>query len=281
MKKRWLITLITFLMVLGNASFAMASGSAARPQVRFSEWKEFTPAYSSKGFQREVSVSDGGNYLMTYRVRDLKRKTYRNYYDAVYQGKGTQSIYTADLNDVIIDNGRLFRFETLDECSLDIDQIITDHIRIRASEQESFIMVFRPRGGKRDGRIETVRAAFGECDLSHDSYEGVESIEILGVLRFPDEQRRDLTFGSNVVIQKDTTGYQVQMAFVSPDHPDGIALVTYTNYSGKEVYVSQVIYDGVGVQSAYDPAKTPEDIKAGRFGIVGYNHQYMDAEFIN
>ena len=279
MQKRLLVTLITLLLVLGNASFVTASGPAAKPQVRFSEWKEFTPSYSSKAFQREISVSDGGNYLMTYRVRNMKTNTYRNYYNAVYQGKGTQSVYTSDLNDVVIDNGKLFRYETPEERGLDIDQIITDHIRIHASDETSFIMVFCPRGGKRDGMIETVRVAFGECDLSHDSYEGVESIEILGVLRFPDEERRDLTFGSNV-IQKDTTGYQVQMAFVS-DYPDGIALIAYTNYSGTEVYVTQVIFDGVGVQSAYDPAKTPEDIKAGRFGIAGYTHQYVDAEFLN
>ncbi|MDO5132298.1 MAG: hypothetical protein Q4D81_04845 [Eubacteriales bacterium] len=279
MKKQFLAAVIAFLLVLGSAAGVMASETDApsKPQVRYSEWREGISPGGTKTHVRSILVSDGGNYLMTYRIRDTARQTYRFYYNAIYHGYGTQTIYGNSLENLEIDNGKLFPFETMEECDLDIDQIITDHIAIREADASNFILVFRPLGGIRDGQIQTVRVAFGECDLTSDSFDGTESIEMLGVFRFPDEQRRDLTFGENV-IQKDGASYKIQMGFLS-DCPDGIALITYTNSNGNEVFVTQVIFDGFGVLTAYDPADTAEQIRTGRFGIVGYSHNSVEADF--
>lgn len=296
--KKWAAVLMVLLLVFANAAgmtvFAadpsgMETAPAAsesesgtrteKPRVTISGWKRNPDTSSSAVYIRDVDVSDGGNYLMTYRQHFKPLDRINFYYTVIYNGHGRQNFYGENLDDYWYENGKLLPFETVEESGLDIDQIMTDHIQIRAEDESSFILVFRYMGGKRDGQIDSIRVAFGSADMTSDSYEGVKYLELLGVFRFPDEERRDLTFGTNV-IQKDSTGYNIQMAFLS-DYPDGIALVTYTNSRGNEVYVSQVIFNGYGVCTAHDPAKVPEDIKVGRFGIVGYSHHPVEAVFIN
>ena len=296
MKIKWLAALIVLILAAGNLAAATGTGAAAglpqavsaaeggystetvsKPRVSFSEWREETAAIASKAFVRDITVSGGGNYLMTYRVHAKALNIYYYRYEAIYQGKGTQTLYGSDLSDYEIDNGKLLRYETMEETDLDVDQVITDHIRIQADDGSSFLLIFRPRGGKRDGQIDTVRVAFGLCDLTSDSYDGTESIEMLGVLRFDEDSRKDLTFGQNT-IQRDPPGYKIKMSYQS-DYPDGIGLVCYTNYTGTEVFLTQVIYDGYGELSTYDPAKSVDDITVGKFGIAAYSHNAIDAVF--
>ena len=295
--KKWIAVLIVLLAVLGNrgglavfaaapsggesvsASGSESGGRTEKPRVTISGWRKNPDTSSSAAYIRDIDVSDGGNYLMTYReyFKPLERTDF--YYTVIYNGHGQQNFYGKNLDDYSYENGKLLPFETMEECGLDIDQVITDHIQICAEDESSFILVFRYRGGKRDGQVDSVRVAFGSADMTSDSYEGVKSLDLLGVFRFPDEERRDLTFGSNL-IQKDYGGYRVQMIFLS-DYPDGLALITYMNAHGNEVYLPQVILNGYGVCSVFDPAKKPEDIRVGRFGIVGYSHHPVEAVFIN
>ena len=296
--KKWIAVLMALVLVLGNAaattvfaadpsgagtapaaSESESGASTEKPVVTISGWKKNPDTSSSAKYIRDVDVSDGGNYLMTYRQHFKPLERINFYYTVIYKGHGQQNFYGENLDDYWYENGRLLTFETMEESGLDIDQVMTDHIQIRAEDESSFILVFRYMGGKRDGQIDSIRVAFGVADMTSDSYEGVKYLELLGVFRFPDEERRDLTFGNNV-IQKDNTGYNVQMSFLS-DYPDGIALIAYTNSTGTEVYVSQVIFNGYGVFTAHDPAKKPEDIRVGRFGIVGYSHHPVEAVFIN
>ena len=111
--------------------------------------------------------------------------------------------------------------------------------------------------------------------LTSDSYRDTEYIELLGVFRFPEEERSALHFGENV-IQPDSTGFQIQMSVLA-DVNDGIALMVYTNSSGNEVCVAQPVIDGFGVLTAYDSADTVEEIRVGRFGIMGFSYDTADA----
>ena len=119
-------------------------------------------------------------------------------YDAIWQGKGRQKVFSSDWDSEEIRIGRLFPFETMDECGMDIDQIITDHVSIQASDGSGFILIFRPVGGKYDGTVQTVTVMNGRRDLTADSYRETEYVELLGVLRFPEEERSALHFGERV-----------------------------------------------------------------------------------
>ena len=246
-----------------------------KPYVYFSEWQSEPVSDTMNAYSRNITVSDGGNYLMTY--LDIKGDRYYFYYDAIWQGRGRQKVFSTDWASEEIRIGKLFRFESMDECGMDIDQIITDHISIQASDGSSFILVFRPNGGKYDGTVQTVTVMNGRRDLTADSYKETQSIELLGVFRFPEEERSALHFDQNV-IQPDSTGFQIQMALTA-DVDDGIALMVYTNASGNEVCVAQPIIGGYGVLTAYDSAESVEDIKVGQFGIMGFSYDVTDALF--
>jgi hypothetical protein len=146
MKIKCLAALIVLILAAGNLAAAPGAGAAAglpqavsaaevgystetvsKPRVSFSEWREETAAIASKAFVRDITVSDGGNYLMTYRVHAKALNIYYYRYEAIFQGKGTQTLYGSDLSDYEIDNGKLLRYETMEETDLDVDQVITDH----------------------------------------------------------------------------------------------------------------------------------------------------------
>ena len=246
------------------------------PYVYFSDWREEAVSDTSNAYSRDITVSDGGNYIMTW-LKITGGERYYYQYDPIWQGKGVQKAFSHDWDSEEIRIGKLFRFETMEECDMDIDQIITDHVSIQASDGSSFILVFRPKGGKYDGTVQTVTVMNGRRDLVADSYKDTESIEMLGVLRFPEEERSALHFGENI-IQPDSTGFQIQMSVLS-DVNDGIALMVYTNSSGNEVCVAQPVMDGFGVLTAYDGADTAQEIRTGHFGILGYNYDCTDALF--
>lgn len=248
--------------------------TSEKPYLTFSDWEAEPVSERLSAYTRDITVSDGGNYIMTY-LDITGSDSYYFSYDAVWQGKGRQKVFSSDWDSEEIRIGKLFPFETLDECDMDIDQIITDHISIQASDGSSFILVFRPAGGEYDGTVQTVTVMNGRRDLTADSYRETEYIELLGVLRFPEEERSALHFGENI-IQPDSTGFRIQMS-VYADVNDGIALMVYTNSSGNEVCVAQPVIDGFGVLSAYDGADTVEEIKAGRFGIMGFTYNAADA----
>ena len=256
---------------------ATVSGTASeKPYVYFSDWQSEVYSDSLNAYTRDITVSDGGNYLMTYLdVTGNDRYYFR--YDPIWQGKGRQRVLSGDWDSEEIRIGKLFRFETMEECDMDIDQIITDHVTIQASDGSGFILVFRPNGGKYDGTVQTITVMDGRRDLTADSYKDTESIELLGVLRFPEEERSALHFGENI-IQPDSTGFRIQMSLTA-DVNDGIALMVYTNSSENEVCVAQPIIDGFGVLTAYDGADSAEEIKTGHFGIMGFNYDCTDALF--
>ena len=257
------------------ASLEDKSAASKKPFVYFSEWESEPVSDTMNVYSRDITVSDGGNFLMTY--LDIKGDRYYYYYDAIWQGKGRQKVFSHDWDSEEIRIGKIFRFESMDECGMDIDQIITDHISIQASDGSSFILIFRPNGGKYDGTVQTITVMNGRRDLTADSYQETQSIELLGVFRFLEEERSALHFDQNV-IQPDSTGFQIQMALTA-DVDDGIALMVYTNASGNEVCVVQPIIGGYGVLTAYDSAETVEDIKVGRFGIIGFSYDVADALF--
>ena len=266
---------ILIIVVFAMPAFAADNDPASeKPRVSFSEWRSEPVSDTMNAYTRDITVSDGGNYLMTY--LDISGSgRYYFYYDAIWQGKGEQKVFSHNWDEEEIRIGKLFRFETMDECDMDIDQIITDHVSIQASDESGFILIFRPNGGKYDGTVQTVTVMNGRRDLVSDSYNETESIELLGVFRFPEEERSALHFGENV-IQPDSTGFQIQMV-VTADVNDGIALMVYTNSSGNEVCVVQPIIDGYGVLTAYDSADTVEEITVGHFGIMGFSYSYTDA----
>ena len=273
MKKWRLFPVLIMLFIIRISFSAMAEAENIKPQLDFSGWTSEPSSGTTNVYSRNLYVSDKGNYLMTF-LEITETGRYYFYYDAIYNGSGVQKIYSSDLDAETIRIGKLFPFETMDECDMDIDQIITDHISIRASDNSSFILIFRPRGGKYDGTVQTVTVMNGFRELTSDSYKETESIELLGVFRFPEEDRSALHFGQNV-IQPDGAGFLIQMGLYS-DVDYGIALMTYTNSSGNEVCVAQPVIDGYGVVSAYDSADTVEDITVGHFGILGYSHHYAD-----
>ena len=98
----------------------------------------------------------------------VREEKYYFRYSPVYQGSGIQTVFTSDWSTEKIRIGKLFRFETMEECGMDIDQIITDHVGIRESEGSDFILIFRPNGGKYDGTIQTVTVVDGIRDLTND-----------------------------------------------------------------------------------------------------------------
>ena len=277
MKKIRSTVVICAIFVLWTA-ISVSAAETARPQVRFSEWVQTNSGDSINTYEREIDVSDGGNYLMTYREHTAS-DTYYFYYDVIYQGKGIQKAYTKSLSGMEFEPGKLFPFESIDECDMDIDQMISDHIRLQASEESSFILVFRPHGGEYDGTIQTVRAQNGIADLTSSSFKETTSVDLLGVFRFPQDQREDLMIGPNV-IQHDSVSFVIQQAFYS-ESSDGIGLITYTNSSGNDVCITQVIYDGFSVLKAYDKADTAQNIKTGRFAVLAFSHNFTDADFIN
>ena len=244
------------------------------PYVYFSDWREEAVSDTSNAYSRDITVSDGGNYIMTW-LKITGGERYYYQYDPIWQGKGVQKAFSHDWDSEEIRIGKLFRFETMEECDMDIDQIITDHVSIQASDGSGFILIFRPVGGKYDGTVQTVTVMNGRRDLTADSYRETEYVELLGVLRFPEEERSALHFGENI-IQPDSTGFQIQMS-VYADVNDGIALMVYTNSSGNEVCVAQPVIDGFGVLTAYDSADTVEEIRVGRFGIMGFTYDSKDA----
>ena len=251
------------------------TGTASeKPYVTFSDWEAEPYSERVNAYSRDITVSDGGSYLMTYLDITGSDRYYFSY-DAIWQGKGRQKVFSSDWDSEEIRIGRLFPFETMDECGMDIDQIITDHVSIQASDGSGFILIFRPVGGKYDGTVQTVTVMNGRRDLTADSYRETEYVELLGVLRFPEEERSALHFGENI-IQPDSTGFQIQMS-VYADVNDGIALMVYTNSSGNEVCVAQPVIDGFGVLTAYDSADTVEEIRVGRFGIMGFTYDSKDA----
>ncbi len=246
------------------------------PYVYFSDWQSEAYSDTMNAYTRDITVTDGGNYLMTYLdVTGSGRYYFR--FDAIWQGKGRQRVLSGDWDSEEIRIGKLFRFETMDECDMDIDQIITDHVSVRASDGSSFILVFRPNGGAYDGTVQTTTVMNGRRDLVSDSYRETESIELLGVFRFPEEERSALHFGENI-IQPDSIGFKIQMSLTA-DVNDGIALMVYTNSSENEVCVVQPVIDGFGVLTAYDSAETVQEIKTGHFGIMGFNYDCTDALF--
>lgn len=293
MKKIWLLlpALILCLIMSAHVKADMPEGVPAgdagsaqlvtadvseKPHVYFSGYKARENQDTVTAYDRTISVSDHGNYLMTW-LQIVRGEKYYFRYSPIYQGSGIQTVFTSDWNSEEIRIGKLFRFETMEECGMEIDQIISDHIGIRESEGSNFILIFRPNGGKYDGTIQTVTVVNGRRDLTSDSYDETESIEMLGVFRFPEEERSALQFGQNV-IQPESSGFHIQMAVVS-EESDGIALMTYTDSKGQEVYVVQPVINGYGVLTAYDNAKSVEDITVGRFGIMGYSYKYTDAMF--
>ncbi len=276
MKKIWLLLPVLIMCLIVSADDSVNADASEIPHVYFSAFKEREGSDSITAYDRDIRVSDGGNYLMTW-LEIVRGEKYYFRYDAIYQGRGVQTVFTSDWTTEEIRIGKLFRFETMEECGMEIDQVISDHVGIRESEGSDFILIFRPNGGKYDGTIQTVTVADGSRDLTADSYDGTESIDMLGVFRFPEEERSALHFGQNV-IQPDTSGFHIQMAVVS-DESDGIALMTYTDYKGREVYVVQPVLDGYGVLTAYDNAKSVEDITVGRFGIMGFSYKYTEAMF--
>lgn len=257
-------------------SYEPYDDGAKAPWVYFSDWESEAVSETMYAYSRDITVSDGGNYLMTYLNISGSGRYYYSY-EAIWQGRGTQKVFSYDWGSEEIRIGKLFRFESMDECGMEIDQIISDHITLQASDSSGFILVFRPNGGKYDGTVQTVTVMNGVRELTSDSYAETTSIELLGVFRFPEEERGALHFGQNV-IQPDSTGYQIQMA-VQADVEDGIALMVYTNSSGNEVSVVQPVMDGYGVLTAYDGADTVEEIRVGQFGIAGFSYGYTDALF--
>ena len=262
-------------MLHANAQETGNGTASEKPYVYFSDWESEPVSDRLNAYSRGITVSDGGNYLMTY--LEISGDRYYFDYDAIYQGQGEQTVYSSDWSSEEIRIGKLFPFESMDECDLDIDQIITDHISVRESNGASFILVFRPNGGKYDGTVQTVTVMNGRRDLTADSYAETESIELLGAFRFPEEDRSALHFGDNI-IQPDSTGFQIQMVVIA-DVNDGIALMVYTNASGNEVCVAQPVIDGYGVLTAYDSADSVEEITVGHFGIMGFSHSCTEALF--
>ena len=254
---------------------AGGSSETGKRTVRFSEWeKTGTTDYSSDIYKRNVHVSDGGNYLLT--SREIIGDRYRFTFDIIYEGEGTQTVYTKDMDSVEVGNGKLFRIESMDECGLEIDQIIDGDVWIRESTGSSFILLYRQNGGEEDGKVRTIPVIDGSRAIDTDYYKGMTSVDLLGVLRFREEDRSALGLSANV-IQHDTTSFVIQQAFTS-EEPDGIALFSYTQSNGREVSAIQIVYDGLGVFTCYDSAENVEDIVTGNFRILGYNYHWTEAE---
>ena len=258
------------------APLMVSNSVSEKPYVYFGDWRGEAVSDTLNVYSREITVSDGGNYIMTW-LNISGGERYYFEYTPIWQGKGVQKVFSANWDSEEIRIGKLFQFETMDECDMEIDQIITDHVSIQASDGSGFILVFRPNGGKYDGTVQTITVMDGRRELIADSYKDTKSIELLGVFRFPEEERSALHFGENV-IQPDNTGFQIQMSLTA-DVNDGIALMVYTNSSENEVCVAQPVLDSFGVFTAYDGAKTVEEIKTGHFGILGFNYDCTEALF--
>ena len=288
--KKWLpAVIISAVLLAGNAFMAAAEDTEEIPavdsaetveeipQVTFGEWGLSGLVETSQLHVRDVYVSDGGNYLMTSREHNTAHNSYFYRYTPIYQGYGVQSYFGENMDETVIDEGKLLRYETMEECGFEIEQTYNGFVKVQTPETEPFILIFRPDGGLRDGLIETVKVVDGIGEISGDSYEGIEAIELLGVFRFPEKDRKALTFGPNVV-KESGGGFKIQQVF-SSDEPDGIAMISYTNSSGNDVHFVEAIFDGVGVITAYDKAQTEEEMQTGHFEVLGFAYHYTDAVF--
>ena len=172
MNKRWLVLTVLIICLAAAASVradategyrageAMTAVSvdmdvSEKPHVFFSAFKKREGTDTDNAYDRTISVSDRGNYLMTW-LEIWHGEKYYFRYDAIYQGSGVQTVFTHDWTNEEIRIGKLFPFETMEECGMEIDQVLTDHVSIRESEGSNFILIFRPNGGKYDGTIQTV-----------------------------------------------------------------------------------------------------------------------------
>ncbi len=259
----------------GGTSGATAGSEGI--QVTFSDWeeKDYDSEYSKK-YQRQISVSDGGNYIFTSRIDNGKR--YNFDYDIILFGLGTQTFYTSDIAASSVENGKLFKLESMDECGIDIDQIIDNgSITLMASSSDPFLLVYRQKGGEKDGEVRAVPVVNGQREINTEYFTGMTSAELIAILPFAPEEASALTEGV-CVAQPDYTGFVVQQVF-SSEEEYGIGLFSYRQAGGSTVNTVQVIHEGFGVFTCYDPADDQDSISVGDFKVLAFNSHYTDARF--
>ena len=85
---------ILIIVVFAMPAFAADNDPASeKPRVSFSEWRSEPVSDTMNAYTRDITVSYGGNYLMTY--LDISGSgRYYFYYDAIWQGKGEQKVFS-------------------------------------------------------------------------------------------------------------------------------------------------------------------------------------------
>ena len=243
--------------------------SADLSQVAFSEWEQTDTSEYWDEYTRDITVADGGNYLLTYaEVRGSGDPIYG--YNTIWQGTGTQRTYTKDLSSVTVIPGQLFRIDTMEETELsDIDVYYTDRITVQEATGSTFILMVRMHGTEEyEGRITTVNVIDGVREFNPDYYSNLESIDLLGVLTFPPEDAEALHLG-DLEVEKVGSTYTIRQRLLS-DMPHGIGIVEYRNSNGNMVNASVETVDGQGLLTAYDSAESPEEIQTGFFRVLAF-----------
>lgn len=241
----------------------------------FSEWEKTGETdYSYSIYERNITVSDGGTYLFTWMKTD-KDGAYQQSFSVIESGNGRQVVYTEDMDAVEMTDGRFFRVTPMDECPFDVDQIMTDqYVTVSASSGSSFILVYRQKGGERDGEARAVSVMNGRRNISREYYTGMESVDLLGVFLFQDGDRDDLVLSANVISPSYTT-YMIQQ-FLASSKPDGIGILKYSKIGGDDVCVIQPVLKRVGVFTVYDSAEAREDISIRDFEVIAFSSEYAD-----
>ena len=245
------------------------------PLLILSDWVKTASDEYTDTWSRTVDVSDGGNYLLSYSVQHGDGEP-SFYYDVLWEGTGTQNVYTGDLGNITVRMGKLFRLDTLDETALtDIDTIYTDRITVREATGSSFLLICRMHGGEYDGKVRSFHVLDGEKEFDPDYYAGLESIDLLGVYTFRPEDKPLLSLGQ-LQVEKGSSSYEIRQNLVS-DAADGIGIIRYRNGSGKPVSQTAVIMNGTGRVTAYDFAGNALEIRTGYFEVVGFRADGIEA----